>query len=275
MSTTSIPLFQVDAFTSQPYRGNPAAICLLDAPRDPEWMQAVAAEMNLSETAFLVPGPDGFDLRWFTPAVEVAICGHATLASAHILWETGKVAATADEIRFHTKSGVLIARRHPDGIALDFPGYPTEPTELPDEVARAIAVTPVRVARVKDDRMGEPTVIVELATVEAVRTIAPDLAGLRHRGAPGVIVTTRADSAHPDHDFVSRCFFPAGGIDEDPVTGSAHCALAMYWEERVGRQEMVGYQASRRGGTVRVRVAGDRVHLIGTAVTVLRGSLVA
>lgn len=258
------PLVQVDAFADRPFTGNPAAVCVLSAERDEGWMQSVAMEMNLSETAFLLPEDDGWRLRWFTPAVEVALCGHATLASAHVLWETGAVPADT-EARFHTLSGVLACRRDGDWVWMDFPAKPAQAAAPVAGLAEALGVTPVYVGRSQYD------VLVEVATEQEVLAITPDLAALRRVQARGVIVTARAST--PGFDFVSRFFAPAVGVDEDPVTGSAHCVLAPYWAETLGRDELVGYQASRRGGTVRVRAAGDRVHLGGRAITVMRGEL--
>lgn len=267
-------VFQVDAFTDEPFRGNPAAVVPLDGePRPDAWLAAVAAEMNLSETAFLRrrDGGDGFDLRWFTPAVEVDLCGHATLATAHVLWELGE---TADLLRFFTRSGALTATRTASGeIELDFPATPPEPAEAPDGLVAALGAEPVRVTRTRFDYL------VELADAAAVRELAPDLAVLRRLPVRGVAVTAAGDGkpGKPGEpggaDFVSRFFAPADGVDEDPVTGSAHCALAPYWADRLGRSELLGYQASRRGGFVRVRLSGDRVILGGRAVTVLRGDL--
>jgi len=260
-------LLQIDAFTSEPFRGNPAAVCLLDREREARWMQDVAAEMNLSETAFLLPSTDSnFSLRWFTPATEVALCGHATLASAHALWEEGMLGAT-DIARFHTKSGLLTAERKGDRIELDFPATREEAADAPDGLLSSLGVTdPVYVGRNKFDYL------VELQSEELVRSLEPDHAQLRQIPVRGVIVTSRASGT--DADFVSRFFAPGSGIDEDPVTGSAHCCLTPYWSSRLGKEEMTGYQASRRGGFVCVRQAGDRVKLAGHAVTVLRGELV-
>jgi len=259
-------IVQVDAFAERPFTGNPAAVCVLPAPRDEGWMQSVAMEMNLSETAFLHPEEDGWRLRWFTPAAEVALCGHATLASAHVLWEHGALGA-GDEARFHTKSGLLTCRRDADLIWMDFPAKPVQPSEPIDGLAEALGVTPVHVGRSHFD------VLVEVASEAEVRTLSPDIGALRRVQARGVIVTAKAEGGA--YDFVSRFFAPAVGVDEDPVTGSAHCVLAPYWAGKLGRAELAGYQASRRGGTVRVRLAGDRVHLGGRAVTILRGELVA
>jgi len=263
----SQPIVQVDAFTDRPFAGNPAGVCLLAAPRDAAWMQAVAAEMNLAETAFLLPREDGsWDLRWFTPVAEVDLCGHATLASAHLLWEQE---VPSRSLQFHTRSGVLTCTLGGPGIEMDFPAERAAAAEAPAGLLEALGVaTPRFVGRNRMDWL------VEAADEAAVLALAPDFGRLRGLDARGVIVTARAD-AGTAWDFVSRCFFPPVGIDEDPVTGSAHCALAPYWAERLGRDALVGRQASARGGTVHVRTAGDRVVLGGTAVTVLRGELLA
>lgn len=265
-----LPLLQIDAFTSEPFAGNPAAVCFLDHERDAAWMQAVAAEMNLSETAFLLPphASDGaWSLRWFAPSVEIDLCGHATLASAHALWETGRLPPDV-RARFATRSGELSAARTGDLIELDFPATPVAPVAGGDAPAVRAALGVAddhRVFRTRFDYF------VELADEGAVLAYEPDIAAFRSIQARGVIVTAAAKRA--DADFVSRFFAPGAGVDEDPVTGSAHCALAPFWAERFGRTELTGYQASRRGGTVRVRLAGDRVLLGGYAVTVLRGDL--
>ena len=258
-------LLQIDAFTDVPFRGNPAAVCFLDRERDAAWMQDVAMEMNLSETAFLLRRDDGFSLRWFTPTVEVDLCGHATLASAHALWEEGQLAAS-ETARFHTKSGLLTAVRNGEWIELDFPEKLDQPVEPNRELLQGLGNP-----RVVYSGLNALDYIVELESEEAVRTLQPDHANLRTLGVRGVIVTSRAST--PEFDFVSRFFAPGSGIDEDPVTGSAHCCLGPYWASRLGRSELTGYQASARGGIVRVRVDGDRVKLGGRAVTVLRGEL--
>jgi PhzF family phenazine biosynthesis protein len=260
------PLFQVDAFASGPFTGNPAAVCLLDAPGDPAWMQAVAAEMNLSETAFvhaLDGGAGRFGLRWFTPTVEVDLCGHATLASAHVLWETRRLAAGI-AARFETRGGVLTAHRAGDEVALDFPADPVVPAEPEAGLLEAIGLDD---AVASTGRIGW---VLEVADASVVRDAYPDFALLAAFDI--AVLTARADDAA--YDFVSRCFGPKFGIDEDPVTGSAHCALGPYWAERLGKTELTGYQASARGGVVRVTVDGDRTILGGRAVTVSRGELV-
>jgi predicted PhzF superfamily epimerase YddE/YHI9 len=256
------PIVQVDAFTAVPFAGNPAAVCLLSAPRDDAWMQAVAREMNLSETAFLQPDADGYRLRWFTPAVEVDLCGHATVASAHVLWEDGHLAPAA-RARFHTRSGLLTADRDGSWIVLDFPALPPTGAEPPEGLEAALGAPPRWVGRSRFDYL------VELGSAGIVRGLSPDFGALRAVKARGVIVTAPSDS--PDFDFVSRFFAPGSGIDEDPVTGSAHCVLGPFWGERLGKRDMVAYQASARGGVVRVGLAGERVRLGGQAVTVLRG----
>ena len=255
---------QVDAFTERPYSGNPAAVCVLKEAADKEWMQNVAQEMNLSETAFLYPNEGEFNLRWFTPSVEVSLCGHATLASAHVLWEEGHLSPD-QHARFRTKSGLLTATRHGDWIELDFPAVRVEPAAPPPNLIESLGVEPQYVGRNNFDYL------VEVESAEAVRNARPDHSRLRQIKARGVMITSGSDSA--EFDFVSRFFAPGSGIDEDPVTGSAHCALGPYWENRLQRREFVAYQASARGGIVRVRVEGDRVKLGGQAVTILRGEL--
>jgi predicted PhzF superfamily epimerase YddE/YHI9 len=267
-----LPLYQVDAFTDRPFAGNPAAVCLLPAPREDAFLQAVAAEMNLAETAFLVrrgagagDGGDGWDLRWFTPTVEVALCGHATLASAHVLWQSGELAA-GETARFHTLSGLLTAEQRGDWIVLDFPAEPPAAVpEPPPVLAAALGAAPLWVGRNRFDYLAL------LPSAAAVLALAPDLRTLSTLPVRGVIATAQAQE--PPFDFVSRFFAPAAGVDEDPVTGSAHCALGPFWRDRLGRDELLARQVSRRGGTVRVHVRGDRVELGGQAVTVFRGEL--
>lgn len=258
-------LFQIDAFTDQPFRGNPAAVCLLDRERDAAWMQNVGAEMNLSETAFLLRRDDGWSLRWFTPAAEVDLCGHATLASAHALFTEGMLRAD-EPARFHTRSGLLTATRDGERIELNFPATPETRAEAPAGLLESLGVVkPKYVGRNKFDYL------VEVDSEDAVRKVKPDYGRLRTVEARGVIVTSRASDG--GHDFVSRFFAPAVGVDEDPVTGSAHCCLTPFWAARLGKNEMIAYQASRRGGVMRVRLDGGRVRLGGRAVTVLRGEL--
>jgi PhzF family phenazine biosynthesis protein len=262
----TIPLIQVDAFADKPFTGNPAAVCMLPGPSDEQWMQNVAREMNLSETAYLWRQGDGYSLRWFTPATEVDLCGHATLASAHVLWERGDISPD-QEARFQTRSGLLTAVSTTEGIRLDFPATVTEPADAPEGLATALGVAPRWVGRNRFDYL------VEVASEAEVRATKPDFGRLSALPVRGVIVTAVASTA--GFDFVSRFFAPAAGVPEDPVTGSAHCALAPFWGKRLGKEAMTAYQASPRGGVVGVRVVGRRVHLIGRAITVLRGELLA
>ncbi len=261
-----IRLIQVDAFTETAFAGNPAAVCLLEKPRPDAWMQDVAREMNLSETAFILPREDGFALRWFTPAVEVDLCGHATLASAHALWEEG-TAPVEEALRFHTRSGLLLARRAGTGIELDFPATPETPCDLPPGLADALGARPAYVGQSLFDYL------ILLKDAGTVRGLRPDMGRLRDLSTRGVMVTALSDD--PRFDFVSRFFAPAAGIDEDPVTGSAHCCLGPFWGGRLGKDHMTAFQASARGGVVRVHLEGSRVRLGGNAVTVLRGELLA
>lgn len=260
-------LFVVDAFTGQPFSGNPAAVCLLEGGREAAWMQRLAAEMNLSETAFLSRREaGGWDLRWFTPKTEVDLCGHATLASAHVLWrELGEPAAP---LSFHTRSGVLSAERDGAAIALDFPADPPVPVsdrELVETLTRALGIRPQWVGRSREDVvavLGEPT---------ALRRLAPDMHALAALGGRGIMVSSLSDD--PEYDFLSRFFAPRVGVPEDPVTGSAHCCLGPYWGERLGKPRLRAWQASARGGRLDVLLQGARVRLVGEAVTVMGGRL--
>jgi predicted PhzF superfamily epimerase YddE/YHI9 len=268
----STRIIQVDSFTNQPFTGNPAAICLLDAPADASWMQHVAAEMNLSETAFVHQqgtSPEEFGLRWFTPRVEVDLCGHATLAAAHVLWDEGLLGPETPA-HFDTRSGRLTALRRGDWIELDFPAEPidrpiTDDVEI-DRIASAVRAPVVSAGRNRFD------LLVEVADEMVVRGLAPEIRRIAAFPVRGVIVTSR--SAAPEFDFVSRFFAPQVGIDEDPVCGSAHCCLGPFWASKLGRTELAGHQVSPRGGVVRVRLAESRVALIGQALTVLRGELI-
>jgi predicted PhzF superfamily epimerase YddE/YHI9 len=257
-------LYQVDAFTDEPFRGNPAGVCLLEAPEADEWMQLLAREMNLSETAFLHPAGDGFHLRWFTPTVEVDLCGHATLAAAHILWETGRT-PSGSTIRFDTRSGMLGACRDGRWTVLDFPSTPAEACEPPPGLAAALGVVPSFTGRSRFDYL------VEVSGESDVRGLRPDISALGRLPVRGVMVTAPSD--RPGVDFVSRFFAPAVGVDEDPVTGSAHCCLGPHWSRRTGKTRLTAYQASARGGIVTVEVSGDRVRLGGQAVTVMEIAL--
>jgi PhzF family phenazine biosynthesis protein len=257
-------IFQVDAFTDKPFAGNPAAVCVLTEAADEAWMQHLANEMNLSETAFLVPQGDGYNLRWFTPAVEVELCGHATLASAHILWEQDFL-APENPARFYTRSGLLGAVRKDAWIELDFPAEPEKQTEIPQDLFKALGTPAQYVGKNRFD------FILEFESAEMVRKMSPDFTLLSKLSARGFIVTSRSDAGV--YDFVSRFFAPAAGVNEDPVTGSAHCCLGPYWARKLGKNELTGYQASARGGVVKVRVGDDRVYIAGQAVTVMRGTL--
>lgn len=289
---------QVDAFTDRPFTGNPAGVCVLERPRDDAWMRDVAREMNLSETAFLLPldepagvgaaeraavPPAGaaaapaadYHLRWFTPTTELDLCGHATLASAHVLWEEGRLLPDRTA-RFHTRSGLLTATVDGAWITLDFPAKPPRAVAHgPSGWAEALGLPAVGAAVLFVGFDGSDYII-EIGAgnaEEAVRSLRPDFGALSRVEARGVIVTARAGEPRGGYDFVSRFFAPNVGINEDPVTGSAHCCLGPYWGERLGKVEMVGRQVSARGGTVRVRLAGERVRLAGQAITVLWGQL--
>lgn len=258
-------IFQVDAFTSKPFAGNPAAVCLLEDRRTDAWMQSLGAEMNLSETAIVARREENnaFDLRWFTPTVEVDLCGHATLAAAHVLWEAGLV-ATDQFISFHTRSGVLTATKRHGMIELDFPIDTVNEVTPPQGLEAALGLKAVYVGKGRDDYL------IEVETEQQVRGLAPDFRRLASIPGRGIIVTAAAEG---EFDFVSRFFAPRAGIDEDPVTGSAHCKLAHYWQRRLGKQVFNAAQVSKRGGTLKVTVKGDRVTLGGQAVLVSKGNL--
>jgi PhzF family phenazine biosynthesis protein len=260
-----VRLRQVDSFTGKPFAGNPAAVCLLDEPRDAAWMQDVALEMNLSETAFVERADGGFGLRWFTPAVEVDLCGHATLASAHVLWEESEVPAD-EPITFHTRSGALVCHQRTDRLEMDFPSRPVEQVQPPAGLIEAVGVEPKSVWH------GLVGYLVELGSEEEVREASPDFARLKLIPDGWTCITAPATTG--GFDFVSRFFAPQAGIDEDPVTGSAHCALADFWSRKTDRTQFRAYQCSARGGVVFARLDGDRVHIGGQAVTVLRGDLI-
>lgn len=280
----AIEIFLVDAFTKTVFKGNPAAICILPDARDEGmftggWMQLVAGEMNLSETVFLTKrlqddtsDVDGYNLRWFTPTTEVSLCGHATLGAAHILWE--REYAQGTDINFNTKSGVLIARSNNGLIELDFPADPVTEVPAPPEIARAIGAKPIFIGK------GQEDYLIEVGSEEQVRSLSVNAAKLKQIPSRGFIVTAKAaqsktgySASSEGYDFVSRFFAPSIGIDEDPVTGSAHCTLAGFWGEKLGKTEMTGYQASVRGGFVNVTLKGDVVTLGGHAVTVYAGLL--
>ncbi|HTX79121.1 MAG TPA: PhzF family phenazine biosynthesis protein [Longilinea sp.] len=262
----AIPLYQVDAFTAEPFHGNPAGVCLLDEIKPDAWMQSVAKEMNLSETAFLLPEGEGYRLRWFTPAVEVNLCGHATLASAHVLYETGRLdpSLTAS---FQTRSGLLTAARREDWIELNFPASPPEEITVPPDLAYALGAQPLFVGRAGEDYL----VVVEDELT--LRSLKPDFGLLKTLPARGVTVTCR--SSTPGRDFISRFFAPQVGINEDPVTGSAHCYLTPFWGGRLHKKTLKAFQASERGGDLQLELAGERVLIRGRAVTVFEAKLLS
>ena len=256
-------VIQVDAFTKVPFKGNPAAVCILPGPAEEKWMQLVAREMNLSETAFLYRDGEHYQLRWFTPTTEVDLCGHATLASAHILYEDAHVARD-ETIRFQCASGELLVLFANGRLEMDFPSLPTRPCDPPESMLDALGVKPKAVQKGRFDYL------VEVATTDEVRSCSPDFGLLRTLGIRGVIVTAQDGN---DFDFISRFFAPGAGIDEDPVTGSAHCSLAPYWAVRLNKTELTAYQASERGGQLWLRLNGDRVGIAGHAVTIMRAEM--
>ena len=276
-SPTSVPLFQIDAFASKPFTGNPAAVCLLEAARDSEWMLQVAAEMNLSETAFVYPDNGQLRLRWFTPKVEVDLCGHATLATVHILRELSLENSlpfvfqpfwNRSCVQFISRSGILSAEASVDGISLDFPATQVEPCDVPDGCLDALGV---HFTELEFCGRSQFDYLLHVTSAAVVRRLKPAMDVLATLSVRGVIVTALGDAC--DHDVISRFFAPGAGIDEDPVTGSAHCALAPYWVPHFGRNTLFGYQASARGGHVRMDLSQDRVRLKGNAITVSRGLL--
>jgi PhzF family phenazine biosynthesis protein len=258
-----LPLFIVDAFAHKPFSGNPAAVCLLDRERDDGWLQSLAGEMNLSETAYVLPRGDDWALRWFTPTVEVDLCGHATLATSHILWETGRLKSDAPAI-FHTRSGKLVCQRADRWIAMDFPAAPPREVEIIPDLIEGLGVRPTWVGRSHMD------VIACLESEQAVRDLIPNQTALGRIKCRGILITAKSSGAY---DFVSRSFFPRLGVPEDPVCGSAHCCLGPFWSERLGKTDLVGHQVSQRGGVVRVKCNGERVTLSGSAITVMRGEV--
>ncbi len=259
-----IPLYQVDAFTNTPFTGNPAAICLLSEPLSDTFQQSLAMENNLAETAYLLKEGDAYRLRWFSPLSEIDLCGHATLASAHILWETGTL-ATTEQARFQTRSGLLTADYSEGWITLNFPALYATPIETPEGLADAMGAEPTAVYRSRFD------LLVHFESEQMVRSLQPDFRKLLQVEARGVIAT--AQGSESEYDFVSRFFAPAVGIDEDPVTGSAHCCLVPFWAEQLGKSRFLAYQASKRGGVLRLQLESNRVLLTGQAITVLKGEV--
>jgi predicted PhzF superfamily epimerase YddE/YHI9 len=255
-----LSLHTIDAFTDKPFAGNPAGVCIVEHALPDELMQQIAAEMNLAETAFLFPQEDGYRLRWFTPTVEVSLCGHATLASAHLLFESGRLQSNA-VARFHTRSGLLTARRVGGKIELDFPALRVSPAVFPLSAIGPLGATPVSYSASADWQLAE------LDFEQAVRNLSPDTRSLNSLGLGDLIVTARATT--PGLDIVSRVFVPEVGIDEDPVTGSAHCALAPYWSLKLHKTTLSAYQASRRGGYLEIEDRGERVLLRGQAITIM------
>jgi PhzF family phenazine biosynthesis protein len=260
----TVPLFWVDAFCDHPFSGNPAAVCLLDAPREDAWMQALAGELGLSETAYVQPEGDAFGLRWFTPTMEMSLCGHATLAAAHVLWETRCLSSDVPA-RFPTLGGLLECQLHGDWIEMDFPAEPVQPFDLLPDLLGGLPEEIVWTGRSRLD------FVAELKDEEAVRSMIPDLEAIRKLDARALIVTAAASTK--GLDFVVRCFAPQSGIPEDPATGSAQCTLAPYWSKRLGKSELVSYQASARGAILRAQPRGLRVAISGRAVTVFGGEL--
>ncbi len=250
-------LYVVDAFTNQPFQGNPAAVCILKNPCDETWMRNVAREMNLAETAFAHPIDGGYSLRWLTPKVEVDLCGHATLATAHVLWRSGKLRPD-EPAKFHTRSGLLVCRQSDGWIEMDFPALGTECCEGPTGLAAAINVQPLSFHKTSMDYL------VELESESQVRELVVDMNAIAKYPVRGLIVTSKSDLS--EYDFVSRFFAPACGVNEDPVTGSAHCALGPYWARKLGKASLVAYQASERGGIVQMQTSMDRILLKGQAV---------
>ena len=264
MSTTK-KIYQVDAFTSEPFRGNPAGVCILENDMPDEWMQNVASEMNLSETAFIIPDSGYFRIRFFTPASEIPLCGHATLSSAHILYETG-IAHAESEIKFQSKEGDLTVRKSGSRITMNFPAYGLDQIEVPEIVARILGSRPAEVYMT-----GHGWTFVLLNDEKTVRELNPNFKLMKDSGFGDMIVT--APSEDSNFDFCVRCFAPALGIDEDPVTGSAHCALVPFWYRKTGRTEFMSHQVSRRGGILKVAFKGNRVEISGDARTIISGEL--
>ncbi|MEO8665225.1 MAG: PhzF family phenazine biosynthesis protein [Ignavibacteria bacterium] len=259
-------IFTVDAFTDKKFSGNPAGVCLLNENKDDGWLLNVAAEMNLSETAFVKKIDEGFSLRWFTPKVEVELCGHATLASSHILWQE-KILKPDEEAVFHTEyKGILTAKKNGDEIVLNFPINPPSKSADNPDLEKALGVKPVYLG------MTDHHFLVELYSDDEVKKVDPDFSLLKKLPKFGTIIT--AKSNNKNYDFISRFFAPSKGINEDPVTGSAHCVLAPFWSERLGKRSMKAFQASERGGSMTVTIEGDRVLLSGKAITILKGELV-
>jgi len=263
--STSKTIYQVDAFTTEAFRGNPAGVCILEKDMPEEWMQNVAMEMNLSETAFILPDKGFFRIRFFSPEAEIPLCGHATLSSSHILYETGFV-PLEKEIKFLSKAGELIIRSEGSWVTMNFPAYGLDRIEIPDSLERIIGIIPSEL-----HKTAHGWTFVLLKNESEVRDLKPDFKLMKNSGFGDMIVT--AVSEDKNYDFCVRCFAPALGIDEDPVTGSAHCALVPFWHTRTGRKEFMSHQVSRRGGVLKVALKGDRVEISGQARTIIKGQL--
>jgi len=257
-------LYQVDAFTDEPFKGNPAGVCLLQAPESDGWMQALAAEMNLSETAYLLPVEDGWQLRWFTPKTEVDLCGHATLASAKVLFES-QPELQDRAISFQTRSGMLQARWINGRIELDFPAMAYQPITVPHIVVEVLGFTPIGAVRSGN------YYLFEAMDAQLVREAKPNIGELEKLPYPEVMIT--AQTPDEGYDFISRFFAPQLGVDEDPVTGSAHCLLTPYWAEKLGKKDLSAFQASERGGDLYLRLVGDRVRIAGDARIIFKAEL--
>jgi len=258
-------IYQVDAFTSEPFKGNPAGVCILDYEPSVEWMQNIAMEMNLSETAFVFPGGEYRTIRFYTPEAEIHLCGHGTLSASHILYETG-AAKSEEEIRFLSKAGELLIRKDGDWITMNFPSYPLEKMKIPPEFEKLTAAHAVEIYR-----SGHGWTLALLKDENEVRNMNPDFPGMKHSEFGDLIVT--APSSDAGFDFCVRCFAPALGIDEDPVTGSAHCALVPFWHGKTGKTEFTSHQVSKREGILRVSLKGERVEISGQAVTVFKAEM--
>jgi PhzF family phenazine biosynthesis protein len=258
-------IYHIDAFTSEAFKGNPAAVCILEKEMPDSWMQSVAAEMNLSETSFVLPGKKESLIRFFTPAAEVPLCGHATLSTGHIFFETG-IASINEEITFSSKAGKLMVRTSGSWIVMNFPSYQCEPLIIPSAIKNILGVVPTELYST-----GHGWKLALLNDEKSVRAMKPDFGILKNSGYGDLIVTSPSDDKN--FDFCVRCFAPALGINEDPVTGSAHCALAPFWKGKTGKSQMISHQVSERGGILKVEIIGDRVEVSGQAKTILKGEL--
>lgn len=258
-------IYQVDAFTDQSFKGNPAGVCILEKDAPEEWMQNVAAEMNLSETAFITPDDKAFKIRFFSPEAEIPLCGHATLSSAHILYETGVVEKNK-EIIFLSKAGKLTIRYEDGWITMNFPSYQVKPVKIPDGIAKIIGITPAELYRTAHGWS-----FALLRNENELKDLKPDFKAMKNSGFGDLIVTAPSDD--PAFDFCVRCFAPALGINEDPVTGSAHCALVPFWHNKTGKERFVSHQVSKRGGVLKVALKGDRVEISGQAKTIFKAEL--